>query len=218
MRRRGHFLILGAVAATTVAAVRALSGGADGAIAGASHDAPPSSRAAEAPDTALRAQLDTMRGTMLQLERAHASLQRDVDRSAADRAAADAARQAADDAARIEAEDPTAPDREATAMATRCDAKVASEPVDKEWSREKNTQFVAFFARAPLAGTRVRAVDCRTTMCRIQLAHASVGDRGRFIQSFSDLAGPTGMVFAHIETEDDLDVEVYVTRDGVGLP
>ncbi|HEX3760951.1 MAG TPA: hypothetical protein VHW23_19790 [Kofleriaceae bacterium] len=129
-----------------------------------------------------------------------------------------AARQAADEAARIEAEDPTAPDREATAMATRCDAKVASEPVDKEWSREKNTQFVAFFARAPLAGTRVRAVDCRTTMCRIQLAHATVGDRGRFIQSFSDLAGPTGTVFAHIETEDDLDVEVYVTRDGVGLP
>lgn len=218
MRRRGQFLILGAVAATSVAAVRALSGGADGAAVGASHSEPAPSGAAESADTALRAQLDTMRGTVRQLERAQASLLRDVDRNAADRAAAEAARQAADEAARIEAEDPTAADREATAMATRCDARVAAEPVDNAWSREKNTQFATFFARAPLAGTRVRSVDCRTTMCRIQLAHATVGDRGRFIQSFSDLAGPTGMVFAHIETEDDLDVEVYVTRDGVGLP
>ena len=61
-------------------------------------------------------------------------------------------------------------------------------------------------------------MDCWTTMCRIELTHRSNEDRARFIQSFSDLAGPTGMVFAHIETTDDLDVEVYVTRDGVGLP
>lgn len=69
-----------------------------------------------------------------------------------------------------------------------------------------------------LAGTKLGVVDCRTTMCRIELAHRSNEDRARFIQSFSDLAGPSGMVFAHIETADDLAVEVYVTRDGVGLP
>jgi hypothetical protein len=212
-------LIFG-VAAASVATVYALSGDAleDGPSASAPRDKPRSSDAAEPGGGALRAEVTAMRGAVQQLGRTNASLQRDLDRAAAERAAADAAREAAAETARVEAEDPTAADREASEMASRSDAKLLSEPVDKEWSREKHEQLAAFFARPPLTGTKLKAVDCRTTMCRVQLAHASNADRGRFIQSFSDLAGPTGMVFAHIETADDLEVEVYVTRDGVALP
>jgi len=219
MGRRAHFLIFGTLAAA-VASVYALSG--DAREDGPSASAPPgkarSPGAAEPGGGALRAEVSAMRGAVQQLGRTNASLQRDLDRAAAERAAADAAREAASETARVEAEDPTAPDREASEMASRSDAKLRGEPVDKGWSREKHEQIAAFFARPPLTGTKLEAVDCRTTMCRVQLAHASNDDRKRFIQSFSDLAGPTGMVFAHIEAADDLEIEVYVTRDGVALP
>jgi hypothetical protein len=121
-------------------------------------------------------------------------------------------------AAVVEPDDVSAGDREASDLAVRCDAKLLDEPVDTEWSQEKNEQFHAFFARASLAGTKLRTMDCRTTMCRIEIAHHDNEDRQRFIASFSDLAGPRGVVFAHIESSNDLDVVVYVTRDGESLP
>jgi hypothetical protein len=162
--------------------------------------------------------MNAVHGTVQQLAQTSASLAHDLDRAAAERAAAEAAREQAAEAARVEAEDPAAPDREAAVMASRCDAAISGESVDQDWSRVKHEQFGAFFARPALAGTKVKAVDCRTTMCRIELVLRSTADRTRFVQEFSDLAGPTGMAFAHIETANDLEIAVYVTRDGVGLP
>ena len=159
-----------------------------------------------------------MQGTLQRLARTQANLQRELDREAAKRAEAEAEREAAAEARRVESDDPGAGDREASALASRCDEAITGQAIDPAWSRAKNEQFEAFFARAPLVGTKIKTMDCRTTMCRIDLAHRSKEDRTRFIQSFSDLAGPRGMVFAHIETDDDLEIAVYVTREGVGLP
>lgn len=221
MQRRAHVLIFGAVAAVTAVTVYALSGDdlGEGPSARASPGKPRASDlAAEPGGSALRAELNTVRGTVQQLARTQANLQLELERAAAERGGADAVREQAADGTRVESEDPTAADREASELALRCDAKILSEPVDSEWSRAKSEQVGAFLARPPLAGTKLKAVDCRTTMCRIELSHRSNEDRSRFIQSFSDLAGPRGMIFAHIETANDLDIVVYVTRDGVGFP
>lgn len=223
MARSAHFLIFGAVVAVvavTAVTVYALS---DDAMGGEPASASPGGApgpdlAAASGGAALRAEIAAVHGTVQQLARTQERMRRELDGAAAERTAADAARRAAAEATAVESEDPTAADREATELALRCDTKIKDEPVDREWSRTKNEQFGAFFARAPLTGTKLKAVDCRTTMCRVELVHRSSEDRARFIQSFSDLAGPRGTVFAHIETADDLDIVVYVTRDGIELP
>jgi hypothetical protein len=224
MKRRVHLVIFGAaiaVAAVAAITVPALSNTpigqepSDKVSRGAtqSHD-----RGTDPGGAVLRSELNAVQGTVQQLARTQANLQRELDRSAEQRAATEAGPAAAAESAGVEPDDPTAPDREASKLASRCDEAIIGQPVDPEWSRAKNERFGAFFARPPLSGTRLKSVDCRTTMCRIDLTHRSKEDRTRFIQSFSDLAGPTGMVFAHIETADDLDIAVYVTRDGVALP
>jgi hypothetical protein len=162
--------------------------------------------------------MNAVHGTVQRLARTSASLQHDLDRASAERATAETAREQLAEATRIESEDPTAPDREAAGLASRCDTTISGESVDADWSRVKSDQFGAFFARPALAGTKVKTVDCRTTMCRVELVLRSNADRTRLLQDFSDLAGPTGMAFAHIETANDLEIAVYVTRDGVGLP
>jgi hypothetical protein len=214
MGRTGHFLLFGAAIATSAVAVYALSGDAHG--GGVSTRSPEGKIDPGA--AALRAELNAVHGTVRQLAQTQADLQRELDRSAAERPVADSARDDAAPAARVGLDDPAAADRAASALASRCDETLSGQQIDTAWSRTKTEQFGAFFARPPLAGTKMKAVDCRTTMCRIELSHRSREDRASFIQHISDLAGPTGVVFAHIEKDDDLDIVVYVTRDGVGLP
>jgi hypothetical protein len=220
MARKANFLIFGTVVSVAAVAVYTLSGDAPGEQP--SVEGSPAGRArggaTERSDAALRAELNALQRTVQQLSRSSAGLRQDVDVAITTRDASEEAQAQAAAAARLASEDPSAGDREAAELASRCDAKISSEPVDPEWSRAKSNEFDVFFARAPLVGTKLKAADCRTTMCRIDIAHNSSDDRARFIQSFSDLAGPTGMVFAQIEAPNDLDVVVYVTRDGIDLP
>lgn len=209
MRRSVRFLSIGAAAGSAAVAICALShstgGGVPSAIA--------SSGVAATRGDATGVERDTIRGSLPALAQVGAGVEHDLDRTSTGRAASKPG--AASD---VESDELANGDRQARELARRCDARILAEAVDATWSRAKNEQFTAFFARQALTGTTVKAVDCRTTMCRIDLAHNSAEARVRFIQSFDNLAGPTGMVFAHIEIADDLDIEVYVTRDGTGLP
>ncbi|MEO7731672.1 MAG: hypothetical protein ABIY55_11910 [Kofleriaceae bacterium] len=219
MGRKVRFVIFGAAASVVAVAIHALPGEALGGRPVAESSRPARVLELGAGDrSALQTEMSSMQATLRQLTRAQGALQRDLDRVTAERAAAEAARAATAEAARLELEDPAAADRAATELSERCDAKVQAEPIDPEWRRSRNEEIGAFFARGPIAGTQLKAIDCRTTLCRIEVSHHTVEDRERFIQSFSDLAGPKGTVFAHIETADDLDVVVYATRDGVELP
>lgn len=207
MGRSSHLLIFGAIVAVGAVTVYAWSSDAFGGepAAGASLDRIVPA-AGSGGDGALRAERNAVQPPRMQ-----PTPQRDPP--------AEAAREEAARARGGELEDPAAAgDREARELASRSDAKLAGERVDPEWSHMMNERIGAFFARPSLGSAKLEAVDCRTTMCRLELSHRSVEDRKRFIQSFSDLAGATGIVFAHIESPGDLDIVVYVTRDGVELP
>ncbi len=84
-----------------------------------------------------------------------------------------------------------------------------SESVDPEWSKAMEDRIGTFFDTAQLAGSSVRRVDCKSTLCRLDVTHDSTDARKRFVAGVPDMIPPKSTAFGHVEGDDDLEIVVY---------
>jgi hypothetical protein len=106
----------------------------------------------------------------------------------------------------------------ARAVAESLEQDLVDQPADAEWAATMDERFGAFFGAQQLAGSRLGAVDCRSTLCRLEVSFTASGDREALIDQVSSLLEPNAQGFAHIEDDDDLEIEVYLSRQDTTLP
>ncbi|WP_375743302.1 hypothetical protein NR800_33920 [Corallococcus interemptor] len=101
---------------------------------------------------------------------------------------------------------------------TRVFNAFAAEPVDGDWSaRASRTLDDAF--RAHLPGTsRVKSLECRATLCRVELVHRAQADHGAFLMN--GLRTWPGSVFIANEAQegDDYVVTLLASKEGTNPP
>lgn len=95
---------------------------------------------------------------------------------------------------------------------------LGEQPVDVEWAEGMQARFDQFFATEQVAGSHVGAVDCRSTLCRIEVSFDDQGGRDALIGEVSGLLEPNAQGFAHIEDDEDLEIQVYLSRQDTMLP
>lgn len=110
------------------------------------------------------------------------------------------------------------PEEAATQLAHALDERLDTEPVDPEWKGTVSNKLTTYFAAEHAAGSSVKKAECRSTMCRVEVAHESMDAKDRFVDHVSSMLPPRSQAFVHIEANDDLDIEVYVLREGQSFP
>ncbi|NBD07690.1 hypothetical protein [Corallococcus silvisoli] len=101
---------------------------------------------------------------------------------------------------------------------TRVLSAFAEEPVDGDWSaRAARTLDDAFREHLP-ATSRVKSLECRATLCRVELVHRAAADHGAFLMS--GLRTWRGSVFIAREAQegDDYVVTLLASKEGTNPP
>ena len=128
-----------------------------------------------------------------------------------------ASRPAAPEEPRLEPK--AAPERTAdTAIADRraqLQAQFAGQPVDTSWATQARQQLRDDLGKFANAEVRVRDVECRSSLCRIELAAANHDAQQSFVESWVRYRTWTGSGFA---VQDGDATIVYVSKPGVDLP
>ncbi|WP_338274431.1 hypothetical protein [Corallococcus caeni] len=94
----------------------------------------------------------------------------------------------------------------------------AEEPVDSDWSG-RATQTLNETLRQHLpSGSRVKALDCRATLCRVELVHRSAADSGPFMMD--GLRAWPGSIFVASEAQEGTDyvVTLIAAKEGTRPP
>jgi hypothetical protein len=55
-------------------------------------------------------------------------------------------------------------------------------------------------------------------MCRVEVAHESLDAKQRFVDTMPAMLPARSQAFVHIEGEDDMEIEIYVLREGESFP
>ena len=98
------------------------------------------------------------------------------------------------------------------------DDALGSESVDREWSSAMQTRIQEFFRSDKAVGSSVQRIECRSTMCRVDIASQSKAARQAFTQTMTELTPPGSQGFAHIDTDESIDFSVYFTRVNAQFP
>lgn len=100
------------------------------------------------------------------------------------------------------------------------DHVVAEEPRDAGWAWAIESGLRSDLGRSDLGSASVAGCECRTSLCRVQLRFRTADEREQFM-SGARLAGVMrnlGGMFVRLDSWEDLDIEMYVARDGQSLP
>lgn len=103
-------------------------------------------------------------------------------------------------------------------MAESFEQQLVEQPVDAEWAAGMHERFDQFFAMEQVSGSHVGPVDCRSTLCRIEVSFDDLSGRDALIDQVSGLLEPNAQGFAHIEDDGDLKIQVYLSRQDMLLP
>jgi hypothetical protein len=103
-------------------------------------------------------------------------------------------------------------------MALAYDTVLEDEAIDADWEGRMQDHFEQFFRAEVLAGARLQAADCRTTLCRIEVSLDNKVYLEQFMYHVSELLEPSAEGVLVMEDENDLHVEVYLSRGGYPLP
>jgi hypothetical protein len=96
----------------------------------------------------------------------------------------------------------------------------AAEQVDRTWANDARAIVETAAASPQLAGSRIAAVECRSTLCRIQVEHDSERDAEVWSDVFygEAVALPRGYQ-RRLEAQDDVQrTLVFLARPGHGIP
>lgn len=92
-----------------------------------------------------------------------------------------------------------------------------SQSRDDEWGAGKEADIKAFFAQHPAAKDSVLSgVECRGSLCRMQVAHADDDAIERFLAA-AGMVAPLNTAGARFP-DGSAGSEMYLARKGVGLP
>jgi hypothetical protein len=94
------------------------------------------------------------------------------------------------------------------------DERVKHELPDPKWRLETERRVADFLAHPDMAGVTSQSVDCRTSLCRIETSCKDSDARSRLFDRVSGLIPAGGEGFVHVQGPDDVEIQVYVSRDG----
>lgn len=94
---------------------------------------------------------------------------------------------------------------------------LAKEAIDPKWRAEMDERVKGFFAAAG-RGTSLVNLDCRTTLCRANVQLADGEAKASFTHRVSDLLQKGAEGYAYMDGPEDLQIEVFLTREGHPLP
>lgn len=101
------------------------------------------------------------------------------------------------------------------------DNALASEELDQQWATNEESGFRDRLNNSALSGTGLGSIACRSTLCRVDLNHATDDAKEELMSSLHSVVGPRrGQVFyRHVYNPDGTSTTVlYVSRDGERLP
>ncbi|CAM4310021.1 hypothetical protein G4177_05130 [Corallococcus sp. ZKHCc1 1396] len=101
---------------------------------------------------------------------------------------------------------------------TRVFTAFAEERVDNDWSgKAAQTLNDAFRQHLP-PGSRVKSLDCRATLCRVELVHRSAADHGALLMN--GMRAWPGSVFVASEAQEGADyvVTLLASKEGTNPP
>lgn len=157
------------------------------------------------------------------LRRELASVRREVSRlDESQHADAPAAEETAppDHATTHEAAPEVASPVEPAALREQWDTVVASQPRDRDWAAGAEESLRAAFAEGAFRGSSAERVDCRTTLCRLELTHADAEAAEAFPQlAMASPAFAWGGSVHRVTGDDGVERSVlYAVREGFTLP
>ena len=104
------------------------------------------------------------------------------------------------------------------AVADGFEEQLEEQAVDPEWAQARREAFDSFFATDKVAGARLGEVICGSTLCRLEISLDTHDDRRLLLDEVSGLLEANAHGFAHIEDDDDLEIQVYLGRADTALP
>lgn len=109
-------------------------------------------------------------------------------------------------------------EQKATAIRSHMERVLAEQPADADWQRESLRQADALFEKFALDGSRLSAVDCAQSVCRISLQHDDEVARLHFVQSDALMEPPFNTeLFGHYDPVAG-ETRLYLARQGDHLP
>jgi hypothetical protein len=103
-------------------------------------------------------------------------------------------------------------------VALAYDTTLADQAIEAEWNQNRKNQYAHFFHTEDLAGAQLQAAECRTTLCRVEVALDNQDALAQLVHHFSGLLEPNAEGFLFMEDEDALYVTIYLSRGGYTLP
>lgn len=174
---------------------------------------------ADASADAFAARLDALESNLTKLIEQQSSVTRQLDYLARN-AMQDVAPTGSDDAATAELtpeEEAALVDAQVEAQAAVIEETVEAEPVDPRWAPEAVIALHEAFTSEVMAGLEVIAADCRTTLCRVELAiDPSVAGEDS-LRRLAQVAPWSGYGFFQI-SGDPPEAIYYLSREGDTLP
>ena len=87
---------------------------------------------------------------------------------------------------------------------------------DPAWDAQMQERVGGFFANAP--GSHVLQIDCRASLCRVDVGVADLMAREDLARRSPDMLEEGAEMFGYVDSPDDLEVSLYLSRGGTGLP
>ena len=95
---------------------------------------------------------------------------------------------------------------------------IANEPRDDDWSAKTEIDMRRALKRADLRGITLHSVDCRTSMCKVDIGFSSLNDKKSDLRLLH-LTPPFDQAsFVHMTNPEALDVTVFLKRRGYPWP
>jgi hypothetical protein len=103
-------------------------------------------------------------------------------------------------------------------VALAYNAVLENEAMDAEWEGHMQDHFGRFFRAEDLAGARLQAAECRTTLCRVEVLLDNQDALAQLVHHVSGLLEPQAEGVLFREDDNALHVQVYLSRGGYTLP
>jgi hypothetical protein len=106
----------------------------------------------------------------------------------------------------------------AQALALTYNTALDNEARDSTWEGERQSHFERFFHASRVAGARLQAAECRTTLCRLQVALDNQQAQAQLMRYMSALLEADAEGALVMDDDNALQVTVYLSRGGYPLP
>jgi hypothetical protein len=99
-------------------------------------------------------------------------------------------------------------------IAAQLGSELQAEPVDPKWQEEMWLRANRFFGAATQKGASLRDLTCGSALCRAEIVLRDRAALDALVDEVSGLLPPGAEGYAYLESEADLEIEVYLSRLG----